>query len=183
MRQYGFYLSIKPEDFTTVINRLDESGLNKPRGQHRIGIEKPFGEDRESAHSLNRILHEHFDEEQIIRIDHYLGKETVQNLMVFHFANTLIEPIWNRNFIDHVQITVAESVGISTRAGYYDKARALRDMVQNHMLQSLTLVAMEPPSSLVADAIRDEKVKVMRSVRPISRQALHAHAIHAQYAA
>lgn len=177
-----FYLSIKPSDFGTVISRLDEAGLNKPRGQHRIVVEKPFGEDIESARLLNRLLHEHFDEEQVFRIDHYLGKETVQNLLVFRFANTLIEPLWNRNYIDHVQITVAEDVGISTRAEYYEKAGALRDMLQNHMLQLLTLVAMEPPPALEADALRDEKVKVLRSIRPIARQALHSHAFRAQYA-
>ncbi len=178
-----FYFAIKPSEFATVVKNLDESGLNKPRGLHRIVVEKPFGHDIESAKMLNELMHKHFDEEQIYRIDHYLGKETVQNLLVFRFANTLIEPLWNRNFIDHVQITVAEDIGIGSRADYYDRAGALRDMLQNHLMQLLTLVAMEPPPALEADALRDEKVKVLRSIRPIPRRSVHAHAFRAQYAA
>ena len=178
-----FYLAIKPTEFGAVINNLDKSGLNRPRGQHRIVVEKPFGEDIETAQMLNGLLHKHFDEEQVYRIDHYLGKESVQNLLVFRFANTLIEPLWNRNFIDHVQITVAEDDGIGKRADYYDKAGALRDMLQNHLMQLLTVVAMEPPANLDADAVRDEKVKVLRSIRPISKRSVHAHAFRAQYAA
>ncbi len=178
-----FYLAIKPNDFAAVIKNLDGAGLSKPRGLHRIVVEKPFGVDIESAHMLNQLLHRYFDESQVFRIDHYLGKETVQNLLVFRFANTLIEPLWNRNYIDHVQITVAEDVGIEQRADYYDKAGALRDMLQNHLMQLLTLVGMEPPPALEADALRDEKVKVLRSIRPISRRSVHAHAFRAQYKA
>ena len=177
-----FYLAIKPAEFGAVIHNLEAAGLNTPRGMHRVVIEKPFGEDLESAQMLNRLLHQHFDEEQVYRIDHFLGKETVQNLLVFRFANTLIEPLWNRNFIDHVQITVAESIGIENRADYYDRAGALRDMLQNHLMQLLTVVAMEPPAALEADALQDEKVKVLRSIRPIAKRAVHAHAVRAQYA-
>ena len=176
-----FYLAIKPAEFGAVITNLEKAGLNKPRGMNRVVIEKPFGEDLESAQMLNRLLHQHFDEEQVYRIDHFLGKETVQNLLVFRFANTLIEPLWNRNFIDHVQITVAESIGIEGRADYYDRAGALRDMLQNHLMQLMTVVAMEPPPALEADALRDEKVKVLRSIRPIGKRAVHAHAVRAQY--
>lgn len=171
-----FYLAIKPADFAAVTANLAAVGLNRPRGLHRIVIEKPFGEDLHSAQALNALLAEHFDERQVFRIDHYLGKETVQNLIVFRFANLLIEPLWNRNYIDHVQITVAESAGIESRADYYDRSGALRDMVQNHLLQLTTLVAMEPPAALEADALRDEKVKVLRAIRPIdpSRQVVRA---------
>jgi glucose-6-phosphate 1-dehydrogenase len=178
-----FYLAVKPTEFPAVIKNLDHVGLNKPRGLHRIVVEKPFGEDIESAQLLNELLHKHFEEEQVYRIDHYLGKETVQNLLVFRFANTLIEPLWNRNFIDHVQITVAEDIGIENRGDYYDKAGALRDMLQNHLMQLLTVTAMEPPPVFEPDALRDEKVKVLRSIRPIPRRAVHAHAFRAQYAA
>lgn len=176
-----FYLAIRPADFAAVIRNLKAVGLNEPRGMNRIVVEKPFGEDLESAQMLNRLLHQHFDEEQIYRIDHFLGKETVQNLLVFRFANTLIEPVWNRHFIDHVQITVAESIGIDKRAGYYDRAGALRDMLQNHLMQLMTVVAMEPPPAFEADALRDEKVKVLRSIRSIAKRAVHAHAVRAQY--
>ena len=178
-----FYLAIKPADFNDVIVHLNEAGINRSHGRHRIVVEKPFGEDIDSARALNALLHKYFDEEQIYRIDHYLGKETVQNLFVFRFANTLIEPIWNRNYIDHVQITVAEQGGIGRRADYYENAGALRDMFQNHLMQLLTVVAMEPPASMEADALRDEKVKVLRSVRPIPEADVDDYAVRAQYAA
>jgi glucose-6-phosphate 1-dehydrogenase len=177
-----FYLAIKPAEFSVVINNLSLAGLNDGSSWRRVVIEKPFGEDIESARTLNQLLHKHFQEDQIYRIDHFMGKEMVQNLAVFRFANTLIEPLWNRSFIDHVQITVAESIGIEGRADYYDKAGALRDMLQNHMMQLLTTVAMEPPAALEADALHDEKVKVLRSIRPITRRAINAHAFRAQYA-
>jgi glucose-6-phosphate 1-dehydrogenase len=178
-----FYLAIKPADFVTVIESLDRAGINRAHGRHRIVVEKPFGEDLESARRLNLLLHRYFEEEQIYRIDHYLGKETVQNLFVFRFANMLFEPVWNRHYVDHVQITVAESGGIGRRADYYEHAGALRDMVQNHLLQLLAVVAMEPPASLDPNAIRDEKVKVLRSIRPILPSAVHAAAVRGQYAA
>lgn len=176
-----FYLAIKPADFANVVVNLDRVGINRRHGRHRIVVEKPFGEDIESARRLNELLHKYFDEEQIYRIDHYLGKETVQNLFVFRFANTLIEPIWSRAYIDHVQITVAETAGIDGRADYYDRAGALRDMLQNHLMQLLTVVAMEPPARLEADSLRDEKVKVLRSIRPIPPDAVDAYAVRAQY--
>jgi len=176
-----FYLAIAPGDCLTVVSHLHRAGFSGGYSKHRIVVEKPFGEDIESARMLNIRLHENFSEEQIYRIDHYLGKETVQNLLVFRFANMLIEPVWNRNHIDHVQITVAEEKGIGARGGYYDKTGALRDMLQNHLLQLLTFVAMEPPAMLDADALRDEKVKVLRSIRPIPRRSVNSFAFRAQY--
>ena len=178
-----FYLAIRPQDYLTVATHLHHGGFGHHHAGQRLVIEKPFGEDLDSARILNDKLHEFFSEEQIFRIDHYLGKETVQNLLVFRFANTLIEPIWNRNYIDHVQITVAEQYGVENRAGYFDTAGTLRDMVQNHLLQLLTVMAMEPPATLDADALQDEKVKVLRSIRPIPRHGVPAMAFRAQYAA
>ena len=179
-----FYFSIPPERYASTARGLAEQGLNRNgQGWTRLVVEKPFGYDRESAEVLERTLHRHFDEDQIFRIDHYLGKSTVQNVLVFRFAKLMLEPLWNRNYIDHVQITQSEQRGVESRAGYYDGVGALRDMMQSHLLQMLTLVAMEPPPSLDAEALRDEKVKVLRSIRPIARDAVHAHSFRAQYAA
>jgi glucose-6-phosphate 1-dehydrogenase len=147
----------------------------------RVVIEKPFGSDLETARELNRRVHEVLDERQIYRIDHYLGKETVQNIMVFRFANAVFEPIWNRRYVDHVQITAAEAVGVENRGGYYEKAGVVRDMFQNHLLQLLCLTAMEPPVAFAADAVRDEKVKLLRSVRPLGPRDVPQSAVPGQY--
>ncbi len=177
-----FYLSIRPAEYGLVARSLATVGLNQQDGGwQRLVVEKPFGYDLESAQALDQTLHGDFAEEQIYRIDHYLGKETVQNVLVFRFANLMLEPLWNRNYIDHVQITHSETRGIEGRAEYYDGAGALRDMIQSHLLQMLTLVAMEPPASLDAESLRDEKVKVLRSIRPIRLDAVHAQAFRAQY--
>jgi glucose-6-phosphate 1-dehydrogenase len=179
-----FYLAVAPHYYGDVVNHLAANGLHhQSRGWSRLVVEKPFGFDLESAQILDKGLHRHFEEDQIFRIDHYLGKSTVQNVLVFRFANLMLEPLWNRNYIDHVQITHSESRGIEERAGFYDGVGAMRDMIQSHLLQMLTLVAMEPPPSLDSEALRDEKVKVLRSIRPIPRQAVHAHAMRAQYRA
>ena len=182
-----FYLAVPPFLYTTIVEQLGLAGLSCP-GKHdlkhspKLVVEKPFGRDLQSALELDGKIHRCFDESQIYRIDHYLGKETVQNILMFRFANAIFEPLWNRNYIDHVQITIAESIGIEHRGSYYDKAGALRDMFQNHMLQMLALAAMESPTSFDADSIRDEKVKLLRSIRPLTLQPWAESIIRGQYA-
>jgi glucose-6-phosphate 1-dehydrogenase len=171
----AFYFSVAPGLFGPLAERLRHHNIAD--SQSRLVVEKPFGRDLASARDLNRILAEHFGEEQIYRIDHYLGKETVQNLMAVRFGNVLFEPLWNNHYVDHIQITVAETVGVEGRGGYYDKSGAMRDMVQNHLMQLLCLIAMEPPSSFEAEAVRDEKLKVIRALRPV---AAH-HIVRGQY--
>jgi glucose-6-phosphate 1-dehydrogenase len=182
---YLFYFAVAPSTFGAIINNLAASGLTeeKERRWRRVVIEKPFGHDLASAIQLNRCLREVVGERQIFRIDHYLGKETVQNLMVFRFGNGLFEPIWTRNYIDHVQITVAEELGVGSRGGYYDGAGALRDMTPNHIAQLLSLVAMEPPISFNADAVHDEQVKLLRSIQPLTPEQVLQHAVRGQYGA
>jgi glucose-6-phosphate 1-dehydrogenase len=175
-----FYMSLPPEAFPDTVSGLSEAGLNKrDDGWTRLVVEKPFGRDLATAQELNELIHQYFSEKQVYRIDHYLGKETVQNLLVLRLGNGLIESAWNRERIESVQITVAETLGIGSRAGYYDTAGALRDMVQNHLAQLLSLVAMEVPGSLDADAIRFEKIKALRSIVPIRSERV----VRGQYAA
>ena len=177
-----FYLSTPPSQYPEIIQRLGAAGLNKSRkGWTRIIIEKPFGHDLASAKELNRQVARVFKEEQVYRIDHYLGKETVQNILVFRLANGIFEPVWNRRYVDHVQITVAENIGLEGRAHYYEESGAIRDMVQNHVLQLLSLVAMEPPIAFDANAVRDEKVKVLHALQPLVGQDVATHLIRAQY--
>lgn len=181
-----FYLSTQPSYFPLIVEKLSEHGLTyKPQKEHkrwsRVIIEKPFGHDYTSARKLQSHIEEYLDESQVYRIDHYLGKETVQNLLVFRFANSIFESLWNSSHIDHVQITVAEDIGIGTRGAFFEEAGLLRDVVQNHVMQLLSLVAMEPPVSLQADSIRDEKVKVLQSIRPVNMSEFGKYVIRGQY--
>jgi glucose-6-phosphate 1-dehydrogenase len=177
-----YYMATPPGIFPNIIDLLGLTGqLQEVGGWRRVVIEKPFGVDLASARSLNLQIHKALNENQIYRIDHYLGKETVQNILVTRFANTIFEPLWNRNYIDHVEITVAEQVGVEHRAGYYDKVGVWRDMFQNHLLQLVTLVAMEPPASFESNALRNEKVKVLNSIQPMKREAIGINTVCAQY--
>lgn len=162
-----FYFSMPPGAFPSTLEALHAQGLNQSKGWTRLVVEKPFGYDLASAQKLNSLVHKYFDESQVYRIDHYLGKESVQNLLVFRFANAMFEPLWNRDRIERVEITVAEALGLEGRAGYYDKSGALRDMIQNHLTQVLALTAMEAPATFHSEAIRDEKVKVLKAIRPL----------------
>ena len=177
-----YYLALAPFLYEPTVLNLGATGMaQEPGAWRRVVIEKPFGVDLASAQVLNRSIHSVFAEDQVFRIDHYLGKETVQNMLALRFANTIFEPVWNRNYIDNVQITVAETVDLGGRAGYYDQAGVFRDMFQNHLLQLLTVVAMEPPSNFQADLLRNEKVKVLNAVRRVSNEAALEIAVHAQY--
>src|SRR5216110_2094011 len=180
-----FYFAVAPDQFEPILKHLKAVGLNKAceGSWARVIIEKPFGSDLASARELNRVVSDSFSEEQTYRIDHFLGKETAQNILVLRFANAIFSPLWNTHYVDHVQITAAETLGVGTRAGFYERAGALRDMVQNHLLQLLCLVAMEPPTDLAADSIRDEKVKVVRSLRRWSRNEIDANVVRGQYTA
>lgn len=178
-----FYLATAPDYFGLIAGQLGEAGIAKPKKKAwtRIIVEKPFGHDLESARALNKELARVFDEKQIYRIDHYLGKETVQNLLAFRFANSIFEPLWNRQYIDHIQITNAETIGVEGRGPYYEKAGALRDMIQNHVFQVTSLIAMEPPASLSANSVRDEKFKAMQSVRPFPPERIEEFTVRGQY--
>ena len=178
-----FYCAVPPQWYPAVTRGLQQAGLvNQQEGFRRIVIEKPFGMNLQSARELNGELQSAFDESQIYRIDHYLGKESVQNLLVYRFANSIMEPLWNRNYIDHIQISAAETLGMEYRAKYYENSGALRDMIQSHLMQVMTLVAMEPPVEFTANAVRDEKIKVLRAIRAIAPEDIERMAVAAQYA-
>ncbi len=177
-----YYLALAPGLYPTTLEALGRCGmLDQAAGSRRVVIEKPFGTDRESSQELNSVVHSVADESQVFRIDHYLGKETVQNLLVFRFANTIFEPVWNRNYVDNVQISVLESLDTEGRSGYYDRAGVLRDMMQSHLMQLLSLIAMEPPVSAGADALRTEKAKVLQAVRKYGTEEAAANSIRGQY--
>jgi glucose-6-phosphate 1-dehydrogenase len=182
-----YYMAVPPLLYGTIVKGLNSAGLScadLPECEKtRLVVEKPFGRDLKSAGELNSTIQKYFSERQIYRIDHYLGKETVQNILMLRFANTIFEPVWNRNFIDHIQITIAESVGVEHRGGYYDKSGALRDIFQNHMLGMLALVAMEPPVSFDADNVRDEKVKLLKCIRPLDENSANTDFVRGQYTA
>jgi len=179
----AFYLSASPSLFPAIVERLGEAGMNEGEdgGWSRLVVEKPFGRDLGSARELNSEIRRYFEEAQIYRIDHYLGKETVQNILALRFANGIFEPIWNQHFVDHVQITVAEDIGVGTRGAFYEEAGALRDIVQNHVMQVLCLTAMEPPVAFDAESVREEKVKVLKAVRPIPEDDVDSYAVRGQY--
>ncbi len=176
-----FYMAVPPQFFETIASKIGEAGLADDRQYARLVIEKPFGTDLESAKKLNASLLSIFEETQLYRIDHYLGKETVQNILAFRFANALFEPTWNRNYIDHIQITVAEKIGIEDRGGYYENSGIIRDMIQNHLLQLVCLIAMEPPVSFNANEVRNKKVDVLHAIRKIKREEVHDFAVRGQY--
>src|SRR5215469_3385075 len=180
-----FYLSTPPEVYADIIEQLGRAGLSRPcnpKAWVRIIIEKPFGRDLASAKELNQIVHNVFEENQVYRIDHYLGKDTVQNLLVLRFGNGIFEPLWNRNYVDHVQITAAETLGVERRGGFYETAGALRDMIQSHVLQLTSLVAVEPPASFDATAVRNEKLKILQSIRPYNLEMVAQSVVRGQYA-
>lgn len=188
MRQNGrgsfnviYYMAVPPRFFPTIVENISGAGLNRELYDPRIIIEKPFGHDKKSAIELNSVLSAAFSENRIYRIDHYLGKETVQNIIFFRFSNSIFEPLWNRRYIDNVQITVSESIGIGNRGAFYEKAGVIRDIIQNHMMQLIALIAMEPPIGFAPDRIRDEKVKVFRSLRPMSEAEIREHTVKGQY--
>src|SRR5579859_1544411 len=180
-----FYLSTPPEVYPDIVEQLGRAGLARPANPNswvRIIIEKPFGRDLASAKELNEIVHNVFEEQQVYRIDHYLGKDTVQNLLVLRFGNGIFEPLWNRNYVDHVQITAAETLGVERRGGFYETAGALRDMIQSHVLQLTSLMAVEPPASFDATAVRNEKLKILQSIRPYNLEMVAQSAVRGQYA-